>query len=162
MWGRPKKVSIEAGSRAPSFRLKDLEGAEVSLDQILSKGPALLAFYKISCPVCQLTFPFLERLAAGSPLQVIGISQDDRASAEQFNRRFGVTFRTLLDESKAGYPVSNAFGISNVPALFLVEPDGHVGQVINGFSKRDLEALGQRAGVQTFRAEESVPEWKAG
>src|SRR5271163_4797546 len=158
MWGGQKKVSIEAGSRAPSFRLKDLGGAEVSLAEILSKGPALLVFYKISCPVCQLTFPFLERLAAGSPLQVIGISQDDRAATEQFNRRFGVTFRTLLDESKAGYPASNSFGITNVPTLFLVEPDGQVGQVINGFSKRELEALGQRAAVQTFRAEESVPE----
>ncbi len=41
-----------------------------SLEDILGKGPALLAFYKISCPVCQLTAPYLERLAAGSALQV--------------------------------------------------------------------------------------------
>jgi peroxiredoxin len=44
MWGRQKKVVLEAGARAPLFRLKDLSGNMVSLEEILSKGPALLAF----------------------------------------------------------------------------------------------------------------------
>jgi peroxiredoxin len=162
MWGRQKKVAIETGSRAPSFRLKDLGGSSVSLDEILSKGPALLAFYKIGCPVCQLTFPYLQRLAAGSSMQIIGISQDDASATQKFNQHFGITFPTLLDQSKEGYPASNAFGITNVPSLFLVEPDGQVAKVIAGFSKRDLEALGERAGVQTFGPEDNVPEWKAG
>src|SRR5580704_153841 len=162
MWGRSKKAPVEAGSPAPPFQLKDLHGADVSLDQILGKGPVLFAFYKISCPVCQLTFPFLERLAASSSVQIVGISQDDSAATQAFNQRFGVTFPTLLDQSKDGYPASNAFGISSVPSMFLVEPDGHIAKAIGGFSKRDLEALGDRAGVQTFRKEENVPEWKAG
>jgi peroxiredoxin len=153
---------LEAGARAPSFRLKGLDGAAVSLDEILAKGPALLAFYKISCPVCQLTFPYLERLAAGSPIQIIGISQDDVAATEGFNQRFGVTFPTLLDQAKDSYPASNAFGITNVPTLFLVEPDGQIASAFSGFSKRDLEALGERASVKPFRAGENVPEWKAG
>ena len=34
--------------------------------------------------------------------------------------------------------------------------------VISGFSKRDLEALGKRVGVAAFRPDENVPEWKAG
>src|ERR1039458_8525171 len=98
MWGRPKKAVLEAGARAPSFRLKDLGGATVSLEELLSKGPVLLAFYKVSCPVCQLTFPFLERLAASSSIQIIGISQDDRSTTEGFNHRFGITFPTRSEE----------------------------------------------------------------
>jgi peroxiredoxin len=162
MWGRHKKAVLEAGARAPSFRLKDLRGATVSLEELLSKGPVLLAFYKVSCPVCQLTFPFLERLAASSSIQITGISQDDLSATEGFNQRFGVTLPTLLDQAKENYPASNAFGITNVPTLFLVEPDGHIASAFSGFSKRDLEALGARAGVMPFRAGESVPEWKAG
>ena len=104
----------------------------------------------------------MERLAASSSIQIIGISQDDRSATEGFNQRFGVTFPTLLDQAKENYPASNAFGITNVPTLFLVEPDGHIASVFSGFSKRDLEALGARAGVMPFRAGESVPEWKAG
>ena len=162
MWGRTKKSSVGAGNGAPSFRLKRLGGDTESLDQILAKGPALLAFYKVSCPVCQLTFPFLERMAAGSSIQIIGISQDDDVPTHGFNERFGVTFPTLLDQSKEGYPASNAYGITTVPALFLVEKDGKVSKSVSGFSKRDLEALGERAGVHPFRPEDNVPEWKAG
>src|SRR5579872_7124428 len=158
MWGRAKKSVLEKGARAPSFQLQSLAGARVSLDDILAKGPALLAFYKISCPVCQLTFPFLERLAGGSGIQIIGISQDDFGATTAFNQRFGVTFPTLLDSAKESYPASNAFGITNVPTLFLVEPDGHIANTISGFSKRDLEALGARVGVPPFRADENVPE----
>jgi peroxiredoxin len=162
MWGRHKKVAIETGAHAPAFHLKKLDGGAVSLEEILAKGPAVLAFYKVSCPVCQLTFPYLERLAASPKLQVIAISQDDNASTQGFNQRYGVTFPTLLDSSKEGYPASNAFGITTVPSLFLVEPGGHVAKAFNGFSKRDLEALGERAGLKIFRAEDNVPEWKAG
>jgi peroxiredoxin len=162
MWGRAKKGALEKGARAPAFQLQNLAGATVSLDDILRKGPALLAFYKISCPVCQLTFPFLERLAAGTGIQIIGISQDDFGATTAFNQRFGVTFPTLLDSAKENFPASNAFGITNVPTLFLVEPDGQIANTISGFSKRDLEAVGARAGVKAFRADENVPEWKAG
>ena len=162
MWGRNKKVAVEAGAPAPPFRLKNLSGAAESLEEILARGPALLAFYKISCPVCQLTFPYLERLTASSSMQVIGISQDDKGSTEEFNRRFGVTFSILLDQSKEGYPASNAYGITSVPSMFLVEPGGNIAKSFSGFSKRDMEAIGQLAGVPVFKPEDNVPEWKAG
>lgn len=162
MWGKRAKVMIEAGARAPSFRLRSLSGETRPLEEILARGPAVLVFYKISCPVCQLALPFLERLAAGSALQMVGISQDDDSSTRSFNQRFGVTFPTLLDSSKEGYPASNAFGITSVPSLFVVETDGRIAKSFSGFSKRDLEALGERAGVPTFRPEDNVPEWKAG
>ena len=162
MWGKKKAAMLEAGVPAPSFELEDLDGEKRSLQDILGKGPALLAFYKISCPVCQLAFPYLERLAAGQSLQIIAISQDDDSSTKGFNQRFGVTFPTLLDQSKENYPTSNAYGISSVPSLFLVEKNGEVTKSFSGFSKRDLEAVGDRAGVKPFRPEDNVPEWKAG
>jgi peroxiredoxin len=162
MWGKKKTAMLDAGVRAPSFELTNLDGGKRSLEEILTAGPALLAFYKVSCPVCQLAFPYIERIAAGSSLQIVGISQDDESATKSFNQRFGVTFPTLLDRSKENYPASNAYGISTVPSLFLVEKDGEVSKAFSGFSKRDLEAVGQRAGVKPFGPEDSVPEWKAG
>ena len=162
MWGKKKTAMLEAGARAPSFRLKGLNGTKRSLEDILAAGPALLAFYKVSCPVCQLAFPYLERLAAGSSLQIIAISQDDDSSTQSFNQRFGVTFPTLLDESKENYPASNAFGITSVPSLFVVEREGEITRAFSGFSKRDLEAVGERVGVQPFGPGDNVPDWKAG
>jgi len=162
MWGKKKSPMLEAGAPAPSFELKNLNGGKRSLQDILAAGPTLLAFYKVSCPVCQLAFPYLERMAGGSALQIIAISQDDESSTKGFNQRFGVTFPTLLDQSKEDYPASNAYGITSVPSLFVVERDGKIAQAFSGFSKRELEAVGQRAGLQPFQPEDNVPDWKAG
>lgn len=162
MFGRRKKVLVEVGAQAPPFRLTGLDGSARSLDDILAGGPALLAFYKISCPVCQLTAPYLQRLAASKAIQVIGISQDDAGATRGFMQRFGVTFPMLLDLSSEDYPASNAYGITSVPSLFLLERDGAIARAFYGFSKRDLEEIGERAGVSPFAPDDQVPEWKAG
>jgi peroxiredoxin len=152
---------LSSGSRAPQFTLIDLAGVPHSLAQTLARGPVLLAFCKISCPVCQLTLPFLERMAAGK-LQIVAISQDDAAGTRRFQAKFDVTLLTLLDREEEGYPVSNAFGITHVPSLFLVEPDSTISFASEGFVKSDLESIGARAGVPPFRQNETVPAWKAG
>lgn len=153
---------LRRGMHAPRFELHDLAGGKQSLAQILERGPVLLALFKVSCPVCQLTFPFLELLADNDAMQVVGISQDDVSSTKTFNQRFGVTFPTLLDEVREGYPVSNAFGISTVPSAFLVETDGTISHSFAGFSKRDLEEIGKRVNVRPFLPNEYVPDFKAG
>jgi len=144
---------LQAGDRAPSLPL---------LEEVLAGGPALLAFFKVSCPVCQFTFPFLERIASSGSLRVFGVSQDDAKASGRFAKEFGVTFPMLLDQESAGYPASNAFGVSTVPTLFLIDASGVVALSSEGFLKRDLADLGRRAGVEAFRQDEYVPEWKAG
>jgi peroxiredoxin len=161
-WCRKRKEIAGGGAEAPGFELEKLGGGSENLSSILGRGPVLVAFYKVSCPVCQLTFPYLERLAAGTGLQVVGISQDDEKATRAFNERFGVTFQTLLDSPAKEYPASNAYGISSVPSLFVIEPDGKISKSMAGFSKRELEDIGQRVGRPPFGPNDSVPEWKAG
>ena len=153
---------LDAGSHVPDVRLKLLSGGAASLREIAARGPVLLAFFKISCPVCQLTFPFLERFHAAGTLAVYGISQNDARDTREFNEDFGVTFPILLDHEAGGFPASNAFGISSVPTLFLVEPGGAISHVIEGWRKKEMEWLGAKAGVAVFRQGDNVPEWKAG
>lgn len=124
------------------------------------RGPVLLAFFKVSCPTCHLTFPFLDRISKGS-LRVIGVSQDSAELTKMFCDRFGVTFDTVFDLAADGYPMSNAFGITNVPSLFLIEEDGNISFAESGFAKVELDRLGKRAGVEVFRGEK-VPAFKPG
>jgi peroxiredoxin len=152
---------LPAGAKPPNFFLTNLSGRQEALSELLQKAPFLLAFYKASCPVCQMTLPYLERLSGGC-LPVIAVSQDDAAGTERFRQRFGLTIPALLDRGEDGYPASNAFAITNVPSLFLIEPDGAISLAGSGFRKADLEALGRRAGISTFRPDEKVPDWKAG
>ena len=152
----------EVGARAPEFRLPRLAGGEISLAEIAAQGPALLAFFKISCPVCQLTFPFLERVHQAGTLPVYGISQNDAKDTRAFAARYRTTLPMLLDSEESGFPVSNAYGISSVPTMFLIERDGSIGQSIIGWRKREIAALGPTAGAGVIRPGDNVPEWKAG
>jgi peroxiredoxin len=145
---------LEEGATAPDFAIGGW-----SLGAALKKGPVLLAFFKIACPTCQLTMPFLERLAGVA--QVVAISQDDRAGTDQFRKRFNVAMPAVLDPGPA-YTASNLYGIRNVPSLFLVEPDGKISMAVTGFSKAHLEQLGERFGVPTFHAGEDIPVFRPG
>jgi peroxiredoxin len=153
---------------APEFDLPALEGGRKSLEDLLAAGPVLLAFFKVSCPTCQLTFPFLERLHRGKVAaapQMVAISQDDAAATADFHRRFGISVPTLLDPSGciiARYPASNAYGIINVPTLILVEIDRRISFSVAGFEKAEMERLGRRFGVEVFKAGERVPVFQPG
>lgn len=156
---------LKEGQQAPEFTLSSSTGEQQSLAEILASGPAVVSFFKVSCPVCQYTFPFLERLhqeAAPASLRLIGISQDDAAATAAFLREYGVSFPVLLDEQDAGYAVSNSFEITVVPSTFLVEPDGRISWTLDGFARKDLEQLGERVGASPFRPDEYVAEWKSG
>jgi peroxiredoxin len=160
LWKHRKLLAT--GARAPEFRLPRLDGGETQLAEIVANGPALLAFFKTSCPVCQFTLPFLARLDSSQALPVYGISQNNEEETREFVREFGVTFPVLLDTEDSGFAASNAFGISTVPTLFLVQRDGTLARVVEGWSRRDIDWLGLQAGTSVFRQDEHVPEWKAG
>jgi peroxiredoxin len=162
MAARHTNRPLDVGARPPDFHLPRLTGGEATLSELISQGPVLLAFYKVTCPVCQLTFPFLERIHSAGTLPIYGISQNDDEDTLEFNRHFGVTFPTLRDPEESGFQVSNAFGISSVPTMFLIEPGGAISKVIEGWRKKEIEWLGAQAGAAPFRPGENVPEWKAG
>jgi peroxiredoxin len=162
--------ALSPGKTAPPIALATLDGEKVSLGEALKKGPVLAAFFKVSCPVCQFTFPFLERLYemfGGGNLTFWAISQNDAADTRDFLHRFGVRFPALLDEK--GYPASNQYGLTNVPTAFLIAPDGKIEITSVGFCKSDLEKIAAAAARVTgkpaaplFRPAEAIPEYKPG
>jgi peroxiredoxin len=114
----------------------------------------------MSCPTCQFTLPFLQRLE-GSGLQIVAISQDDQKGTSKFLNRFRLTLRTLIDKAW-DFVVSSAFRITHVPSLFLVETDGSISLAAEGFNKADIERLGARFGAVPFGIGESVPAMQPG
>jgi len=162
---------IVAGNTAPGFSLKALDNKEYSLATLIERGPVVVAFFKISCPVCQFTFPFLERLHnryGGDGVTFLGISQDDARSTTKFAKDYGITFPILLDDEN-GYEVSNAYVLTNVPTLFFIDSDSTVKVSSMGFDKKDLEKiaaeLAERKKISLaplFRPDEVVPANKPG
>lgn len=162
--------ALEAGAPAPNFVLQDAEGKTYSLADALQHGPVLLAFFKDSCPTCQFTVPFLERIHQGvnsnDKVHVWGISQDNARATRDFAREYGCSFPVLLDAD--GYPVSNQYGLTRVPTLFLVEAGGKIQLSAVGFERKALEKVaadfGQRVGrrLTVFQPTEAVPDYKPG
>jgi peroxiredoxin len=162
--------AIAAGKSAPTFSLTSTTGQKLSLAEALKAGPVLVAFFKVSCPTCQFTLPFLQRMYetfGGANFTLWGISQNDGRDTRAFNQEFGVRFPVLLDES--GFPVSNQYGIANVPTLFLLSPDGTIQVSSVGFAKADLEKVAAEAARATqktlspiFKPGEVVPQYKPG
>jgi peroxiredoxin len=170
MGSEEQMTTIVAGNVAPAFSLKSLDGKTFSLHALLQRGPVVAAFFKISCPVCQFTFPFLERLHqryGSGDVSFLGISQDDAPSTQSFASEYGLTFPLLPDEN--GYPVSNAYGLTNVPTVLLIDTDGSVKVSSMGFDKKDLETiaadLAERRSIALaplFRPDEVIPANKPG
>jgi peroxiredoxin len=163
---------IVAGNTAPGFSLKGLDGKDYSLPALTQRGPVVAAFFKVSCPVCQFTFPFLERLYrryGGDGVTFLGISQDDARATREFAKEYGVTFSMALDDKTKGYLASNAYGLTNVPTIFLIGTDASVLVSCMGFVKKDLEQIAaelaerkKMAPAALFRADEVVPANKPG
>jgi peroxiredoxin len=161
---------MQAGDKASLFNLRDAAGNEYSLAEELRKGPVIAAFFKISCPVCQFTFPFLERLFkmyGANTASFLAISQDDALDTREFCVEYGVTFPALLDDES--YTVSNLYGLTNVPSIFLIGVDGIVRVASIGFDKSNLEKISselaeitKRPAAALFRAGEVVPSFKPG
>lgn len=164
-------AALEAGVSAPDFALNGMSGERISLAEARKKGPVVAAFFKITCPVCQYAFPFLERIFQAyrkSPVTLVGVSQNDKKDTAGFAREYGLTFPLLLDDTSS-YPVSNSYGLTNVPSIFLISPDGKVELSSVGWSKRDIEDLNARiaqaAGVapaRIFKPGKDVADFKAG
>jgi peroxiredoxin len=168
--GGSKMSALPTGAKAPAFALQSADGKKLNLADALKKGPVVAAFFKVSCPTCQFTAPFLERLHetyGGEKFTLWGISQDDARDTREFCQEFEIEFPTLIDDH--GYPVSNQYGITNVPSVFLIAPDGKIQESSVGFSKKDLEKIAGAAAKATrtpptsfFKPGEVIPDLKSG
>lgn len=164
-------AALTAGKKAPDFSLPAMDGSQFSLQEALTRGPVVLAFFKISCPVCQYAFPYLERIYkayGGKNVTIVGVSQNEKKDTEKFNREFGVTFPVLLDDTKS-YPVSNAYGLTNVPTVFWIGQDGEIEISSVGWFRKEMDEINQRAaetlgdGLKPlFSAGEQVADFRAG
>jgi peroxiredoxin len=164
-------AALTTGTKAPEFELNATDGKRISLQEELAHGPVVLAFFKVSCPTCQYAFPFLERLhkAYGQKgVKLLGVSQNNAKDTAAFTKEFGVTFPVLLDDTEK-YPVSNAYGLTNVPTIFWIGQDGEIEVSSVGWVKAEFEEInakiadeGKTPPAMVFKAGEDVRDFRAG
>ncbi len=169
--GGTKKMALTAGTTAPDFSLPAMTGEDFHLKERLSSGPVVLVFFKVSCPVCQFALPYIERIYKAQShrnVTIVAVSQNNRAETARFAKEFGISYPILLEDTKA-YPVSNAYGLTNVPTIFWIDQDETIEISSVGWLRKDIEEIHRKAAAAAgtnvgnlFQPNESVPEYRAG
>jgi peroxiredoxin len=164
-------AALAPGMKAPDFTLQTTDGKKFSLRDALARGPVVAAFFKISCPVCQYAFPFLERIykAYGNKnVTIVGISQNEKKDTVAFLKEYGVTFPVLLDDTNT-YPVSNAYGLTNVPTVFWIGQDGEIEISSVGWVRKEIDDINHLVAEASgdgskpvFHKGEQVADFRAG
>ena len=156
---------LEPGDPFPPIALSDERGKAIDAPA----GETLYAIFKTTCPTCELTWPFLDRIRKANPsgLRILAVSQDDPGKTAAFNKRLGVGLETAFDLDP--WTVSDELGVTNVPTLLRVGPNGVVEETIVGFDRARMEGLSKRSAALAgrpaaplFRADEHVPAIKPG
>ncbi|WLD91871.1 thiol-disulfide oxidoreductase ResA [Alkalihalobacillus sp. AL-G] len=117
---------VEVGDMAPNFALQDLEGNEVELEDYKGKG-VFLNFWGTYCPPCEKEMPAMQRQYEkykdeGVVILAVNIAES-KFTVQNFADRKGLTFPIVLDKQRE---VVDAYGVGNLPATYLISPEGKV------------------------------------
>ena len=144
-------MPLAPGAPAPAFDLPSADGGRRSLSHLTARGSALLAFFKTGCPTCQLAFPVYAELERryGDAVPVVAVTQDSLATTTPWLEDNGFA-GPALDDASDGYAVSEAYAVTTVPTLVLVE-DGKVVATSEGWDRDRANAWARQLGERTGR-----------
>ena len=152
-------MPAQPGDLAPTFILPDIATDE-DVTNPWSDGQVVLAFFKVSCPVCQLAAPKVQALADGG-VRVTAIGEDPAPALVKYAERYGQRVPTVSEPRP--YRVSDAYGIHTVPTLVLVGEDGVVRDKVVGWDRQKWNALAAAAGAPPVSKEgDGLPSFRPG
>jgi cytochrome c biogenesis protein CcmG/thiol:disulfide interchange protein DsbE len=129
----------KSGPMAPVFKLRDLSGQMVSLDQYRGRV-VLLDFWATWCPPCRLSIPELIEVQdqyRDKGLVVLGVSMDDPNHfpieyIRAFKEKSKINYNILRFDSKV---VQDYFGYDApaIPTMFVIDREGRIRDKFVGY-----------------------------
>lgn len=120
---------------------------------------AIVVFFETDCPTCQLALPYLNAFKNDS-VQIMGLSQDDARSTQEFVNQLKIAYRVELD---SGLKISRAYDPHNVPTFYLLDENGQVERTLVGFDKQGLNEMASAVGHPPIApSDDGAPSWKPG
>jgi peroxiredoxin len=147
-WGQkippmePQRGSRE-GNRAPAFALRDLDGNDYRLQEMLGKKVVHLAFWATWCMPCVAEIPILRGMYDRyhqRGLEVLGIVvpvSQTREGVRAFSEKHGINYPILWDDDEK---TTGLYRVASLPRNFLIGKDGiirHAGVEL----PEDLESM---------------------
>lgn len=138
---------LQPGSRAPSFSLADIDGHGEVADPWADPAAdgVVVAFFKVTCPVCRMAAPKVGALADAG-VRVVAVGEDPPDALHSYRGASGQRVRTLSEPPP--YSVSTAYDIQTVPALYLIDPEGTIVDAVEGWERAGWNRLAATAGMR--------------
>ncbi len=120
-------ASLLFADAMPDFRLPDMGGETVALQDLLGKGPVLIDFWADFCAPCKTAMPYLHELAEKyEELSVVMISIDapkTQMRAKNYLKGKNYKFISLFDPEKS---LAKQLNVGTPPHSFILNPDGEI------------------------------------
>jgi peroxiredoxin len=131
-----RTIAIDDRQPAPELQGTLLDGGSFDLAEQRGKV-VVLNVWGSWCPPCRAEAPTLEqawRDFAPQGVQFVGINtRDGEATAQAFERNFGITYPSVVDSSGVKLlAFSGAMSPSAIPSTLVLDRDGRVAAVYSG------------------------------
>lgn len=127
------------GRSAPAFDLPTLDGDRLSLADLRGSG-VVLNFWASWCIPCREEAPLLTAASetyGPRGIRIVGVVYQDSAdNARDFMRRYGQTYRAVVDQDGR---TAIDYGVFGIPETFFIDPSGVVrSRQVGGLTEADL------------------------
>lgn len=137
----PVARAVAVGDVAPDLSAMTTDGKPARLAELRGKT-VWLDFWASWCGPCRQSFPWMNAMQekyAGSGLAIVAVNVDKkRADADRFLAEVPARFPLAFDAEGA---TPNAYAIKGMPTSILIDRDGRVVAVHNGFRNDERDAL---------------------
>jgi peroxiredoxin len=127
VWFGPEVQAVEAGARAPDYRVVNVaSGDSLSLREQYAGKVTLVNIWATWCVPCRVEMPAMQRLydslgARGFRIAAVSIDADGPGPVRDFVKELGLTFDVLQDQSGR---IQQVYQTTGVPESFLLDKDG--------------------------------------
>lgn len=128
-------------TKAINFKLKDLNGNELSLSDLKGKK-VFLNFWATWCPPCKAEMPEIEKLyeeTKNSDLVIITVEiGEPLETVKPFIESNKYNFKVLLDPDQS---VATKYNINSIPTSYFIDTDGNiVSKHVGGMNIEQMKA----------------------
>jgi len=133
----------DVGEQSPQFVNLDLNNQHTYSRNILGQSWVILDFFATDCEPCQQELPQLESLyeaykERGLQVVVMVTDQEGAAAALPYFQQHPTALMVLLDRFQV---TTGRFGVTEIPSVFLINPQGVIALKCEGYSKQFIQRM---------------------